>query len=138
MLVGLGSDHSGQARPNPIWRAAMAADVAGRTRWLLALLERTIAHDAGFSSAEGYVFSAFFNYGTGAHTMASVFDGGVDAPRVVPAILDWYSSYRFVYYGAPILEKAVRWITAHYTRESLPPHLRERLVAVRAQYDDVG
>ena len=71
MLAEIGNDHNSKARPNPIWRAATATDVAGRTRWLLALLERTIAHDAGFSTAEGYAFSSFFNYGTGAHTMAA-------------------------------------------------------------------
>jgi hypothetical protein len=109
-----------------------------RTRAYLALIERTFAYSANLSTARGFTYSSFFDYGPAATLMAMLFDGGVDAGELVEPTLDWFTSYRFIYYGIEPLLRILDFIAEQPNRAELTVRVREQLIAVHGQCRDLG
>lgn len=112
------------------------ANAETRTRYYLALLERTFAHDADLNH-RGRPFGAFFDYGPAAITLTALHDSGVDHERIVGPTLEWFNCYRFNYYGTPPLRRVIAWIKMNYSGRVLPEGLRHLLIAVRGQFAGV-
>jgi hypothetical protein len=112
-------------------------DDAVRTRFVLALIERSFAYDAELSLSTGHLHSGFFGYGPAATAMATLWDRGVEKDAVAHAILEWFTLYRFNHYGTPALEKAVDWILKKHSSEDIPAELKLLLAEVRDQLSDV-
>src|SRR4051812_3308799 len=137
-----------EVRANATLLRMCQTDPAQRTRCCLALVERTFAYDAKLARAhepstarQGRLalpaHAAFFNYGPAAEAITVLFDRGVEAEQVVPALLEWFTAYRFNYYAAPAIERAVEWVARTYTGTTLPEDLRRLLIALRGQFSDV-
>ncbi len=116
----------------------LESDRTKRTRFFLALVERTFAYDAKLSRVEDYAFSNFFDYGQAANAMAALFEKGVKEAEVALVTIEWFNCYRFNYYATPLLERALAWIAANHTPTSLPAELRDRLIALDGQIRDGG
>jgi hypothetical protein len=116
----------------------LKGSVEGRTRRYLALLERIVGHSTKLSEVSDHTYSQFFDYGTAAGFLAELLDAGVDADRVIEPTLDWFTSYRFVYYGVEPLKRVVEMAAARVTKEGLPSSLHAKLVAVYGQCRDLG
>jgi hypothetical protein len=138
LIEAIGASHEvGPVLKGPILERILASDTQTRTRYYLAIIERTFAYDArlGRTGFDRYVH--FFDYGPAAVAMAALFEEGNEAEIVVGPTLEWFNCYRFNYYGTPALKRAVAWITSKYTGETIPNELRERLIAVRGQCSEV-
>lgn len=132
-LIAALNQHGRGEVDHPELDAWLARDAASRTRAYLALLERMFSYDAKLSATGGgYAFSGFFDYGPAALVLARLLDAGVDREAVVLPTLEWFTSYRFVYYGTEPLLRVIDAVTAPTGA------LSELLVAVHGQCLDLG
>ena len=126
-----------EIRANPTLLRMCETDAPQRTRYCLALIERIFAYHAKLTSRKICVHAAFFDCGPAAEAIAVLFDRGVEAEKVVPPLLEWFTAYRFNLYATPVMERAVEWIARTYAGATLPGDLRTLLIALRCQFDDV-
>jgi hypothetical protein len=113
-------------------------DTEARTRTYLALIERIFANSAKLNSVTDHSFSHFFDYGAAAALMSQLLTAGVSAARVVEPTLDWFTSYRFVYYGTGPLAQVISLAQAQASEGQLTPAVRAKLVTVHGQCRDLG
>jgi hypothetical protein len=116
----------------------LAGDAAARTRMYLAVIERIFAYDARLTTDTAYTYSNFFDYGGAADLMARLLDAGAIAGDVIVPTLDWFTTYRFVYYGVPPLTRVLELAARDAASGRLAPDLRDKLIAVHGQCRDLG
>jgi hypothetical protein len=122
---------------NPVYPRLFEGGSLDRTRRYYALLERTFSYDAKLRARpEEFLFSGFFDYGAAASIMKELFLRGIDREAVVVPTLDWFNSYRFNYYAAPLIECVLSWISKNYTLATIPDEWRQRLIALDGQVRD--
>lgn len=140
------SRRGSEIRGNPTLLRMRETDAAQRTRYCFALIERIFAYHAQLagSGARGTArptglsgHAGFFDNGPAAEAIAVLFDRGVEAEKVVPPLLEWFTAYRFNVYATPVVERAVEWIGKTYGPANLPEELRRLLIALRGQFGDV-
>lgn len=113
-------------------------DTEARTRTYLALIERIFANSAKLNGVSDHTFSHFFDYGGAAALMNQLLTAGVSAARVVEPTLDWFTSYRFVYYGTEPLAQVISLAQAQASKGELTPAVRAKLATVHGQCRDLG
>lgn len=113
------------------------ADKSERTRHALAFIERAFAHDAGFSEPGTDNLSPFFAYGTLDYAILILWDRGVAREELAQAILEWFTCYRFRFYGTKLLRSVLHWVFENYTQDSLTPEMARLLQELRSQLSDL-
>ena len=126
--------------PLQVAEAVVALDRDGRTRLYLALLDRAIACDAGYSryTIERHDLSGFYDYGGITRWLTWLQERGVDDRRAAAATFRWFSAYRFNYYGAPALVAPVAWVGRQNPNGAVAEPFGGALAWVVGQAADIG
>ncbi|WP_347905639.1 DUF4132 domain-containing protein [Pseudomonas purpurea] len=114
-------------------------DDAQRTRLVLAMLERTFAYDGNLSvGSTEHQFSSVFDYGTLPGAMTVLMQAGADMAQLAEPVVEWFSSYRFAYYGTLPVLCVVDWLAEHSSQVPLTDSLRQQLMLLRSQCAELG
>ena len=138
IIASLVRHRAGEVETNVNLHQLCADDPAARTRTYLAILERVFAHNAKLGALSDHTFSHFFDYGGAAGLLSQLLGAGVVAERVIEPTLDWFASYRFVYYAVRPLAQVIQLVQAMASQGALSPGLRSKLIHVHGQCRDLG
>ncbi|PJY96724.1 DUF4132 domain-containing protein [Pseudomonas donghuensis] len=117
---------------------ALSPDPAFRTRLVLALIERVVAYNGELSTASaGHAFSHVFDYGVLPALMTWLMENGADVGQLAEPVLQWFTSYRFAYYGTLPTLTVTDWVIEQHFKH-IPDNLRDLLIMLRSQCADLG
>jgi hypothetical protein len=138
LLASLVGHRAGEVNTNVDLHRLGADDAESRTRVYLAILERVFAHNAKLCAVGNHTFSHVIDYGGAAGLLSQLLGAGVVAERVIEATLDWFNSYRFVYYSVQPLVQVIELVQAVARQGALSAQLRSKLIHVHGQCRDLG
>ncbi len=112
----------------PAGKRMLESDEQMRTRYYLALIERTVAHELELAGDQdgGYRFNSFFGYGAVTACLCTLLEAGVALADVIEPTLRWITLHRGIHYLIALGEDIVERLPSKLTTQQL-----DLLVALR-------